>query len=113
MTTLLRLQQWYTRQCDGKWEHRRGITIESCDNPGWWVHVELKGTTLENVPFEAVAESVDADGFQQGPRWLDCRVADGVWNRAGDETKLERILDVFLSWAEKHGSNQPAEPNPG
>jgi len=101
MTTLLRLQQWYTHQCNGDWEHRRGIRIESCDNPGWWVHVELKGTILERVPFEKIAENVGVDGFQEGPRWLSCHVEDGVWNGAGDETRLERILDVFLSWAEK------------
>ncbi len=101
MTLLHRLQDWYGRQCDGDWEHRRGVTIETCDNPGWWVKVELKGTPLEAKVFEPVSENVDARRFQQGPRWLDCRVLDGVWSGAGDETKLERILEIFLSWAER------------
>jgi hypothetical protein len=105
MTALTRLEQWYTRQCNGEWEHQHGVTIESCDNPGWWVKVELKGTTLESVPFGRVAENVDAANFQQGARWLVCHVTDGVWNGAGDETKLEKILEVFLSWTE--GSNRP------
>jgi Immunity protein 53 len=104
MTTLHRLAQWYTRQCDEEWEHHQGISIESCDNPGWWVKVNLKGTSLETVPFELVANNVDAAGFQQGPRWLSCHVADGVWNGGGDETTLEQILELFLSWAERHGS---------
>ncbi|TMB85990.1 MAG: hypothetical protein E6J45_14585 [Chloroflexi bacterium] len=28
------LQHWYLSRCDGEWEHQRGITIESLDNPG-------------------------------------------------------------------------------
>ncbi len=105
MTLLLRLQQWYARQCDGDWEHSEGVTIQSCDNPGWWVTVNLKGTSLETVGFDHIAENIDADGFPGGgDRWLDCKVAEGVWHGAGDETRLERILEVFLAWAESHGS---------
>jgi hypothetical protein len=104
MNALARLEQWYTRQCDGEWEHHQGVKIESCDNPGWWVKIELKGTALQSLPFGRVAENVGAGGFQEGPRWLDCHVTDGVWDGAGDETKLEKILEVFLSWAERHGS---------
>jgi hypothetical protein len=104
MTPLSRLQEWYRRQCDGEWEHHQGITIESCDNPGWWVKIDLKGTTLATLPFQLLMENVDADGFQKGERWLYCKVAEGVWSGAGDETTLERILEVFLSWAEGHDS---------
>lgn len=104
MTALVRLEHWYARQCNGEWEHHSGVTIQSCDNPGWWVKIELKGTALEQVPFERVAENVDEANFQKGDRWLACDVTDGVWNGAGDETKLERILEVFLSWAERQQS---------
>lgn len=107
MTTLERLQAWYAEQCDELWEHSYGITINSCDNPGWWVHIDLKGTSLENAPFARIAENVDDAGFQQGPRWLDCKITDGVWDGAGDETTLERILGVFLSWAEAREARQP------
>jgi Immunity protein 53 len=104
MTTLDRLAAWYARQCNGEWEHHQGVSIQSCDNPGWWIKIELKGTSLQSVSFERVAEKVDGGGFQQGPRWLDCRVADGFWSGSGDESKLERILGLFLSWAERHNS---------
>jgi hypothetical protein len=104
MSALLRLQRWYARQCDGDWEHRAGVTIQSCDNPGWWIKVDLQGTSLETIAFERVAENVDADGFQQDRHWLDCRISGAVWHGAGDETQLKRILELFLSWAEGHGS---------
>lgn len=103
MTLLLRLQDWYTRQCDGNWEHSDGVRIESCDNPGWWVKIRLKGTPLEDAVFTPVSENINPKGFPAGPRWIDCRVSDGKWSGAGDETKLERILGIFLSWAEHDG----------
>lgn len=105
-SALVRLQAWYARQCDGEWEHHHGITVESCDNPGWWVKIDLLGTPLAVRQFDPIAENVDTEDFQLGERWLVCRVAEGVWTGAGDETKLERILENFLSWAEST-SNSP------
>ncbi len=94
------LQRWYARHCDGTWEHRYGIQIETCDNPGWWVRVDLVGTELQSRPFQRLAENVDEAGFPQGARWLHCSIKDGVWHGAGDETKLPTLLQAFLTWAE-------------
>jgi hypothetical protein len=100
MDTLTRLQAWYARHCNGEWEHTSGISIQSCDNPGWWVKIELAGTPLEACTFTEIGEGVDAQRFAQGPAWLSCRSENGVWHGAGDEAKLERILEIFLTWAE-------------
>ena len=35
------LLRWYAARCDGAWEHRYGFTIESCDNPGLQVTVDI------------------------------------------------------------------------
>ena len=43
---ILQLQQWYEAQCNGDWEHHYGISIESQDNPGWRVEIDLKDTPL-------------------------------------------------------------------
>jgi hypothetical protein len=43
---LTRLQEWYGEQCDGDWEHQSGICIETLDNPGWFVRIDLAGTAL-------------------------------------------------------------------
>ena len=104
MSTLDRLQSWYRRQCNEVWEHSLGVLIESMDNPGWWVGIDINGTKLETAPFKEIAENVNAERFAQGPRWLCCRVERGVWHGAGDETTLGRILDIFLEWAEQHDS---------
>jgi hypothetical protein len=94
------LQRWYARHCDGTWEQRYGIQIETCDNPGWWMRVDLVGTELQARLFQRLAQNVDDAGFSQGERWLHCCVKDGVWHGAGDETKLPAILQAFLTWAE-------------
>ncbi|MBA3481543.1 MAG: immunity 53 family protein [Pirellulales bacterium] len=104
MDLLVALQEWYASQCDGEWEHRYGVKIESCDNPGWWVKIDLMGTVLQSRSFTPLAENVDAQGFQKDPKWLHCYVDDGVWNGAGDETKLPLILRSFLTWVASHAA---------
>ncbi len=99
MDLLQTLQNWYATHCDGEWEHHHGITIQTCDNPGWWVKVDLTGTELQSRPFPHVSENVDVAAFQQGDRWLHCYVENGVWNGVGDETRLPVILRAFLDWA--------------
>lgn len=103
MNTLARLQAWYRRQCNGEWEHASGISILSCDNPGWWVKIDLAGTPLQTARFDEIAEGVDAGRCALGPVWLSCRTENGIWHGAGDEARLEQILEIFLAWAEENG----------
>lgn len=35
------LQNWYSSNCDGDWEHDYGITIETIDNPGWNIKIDV------------------------------------------------------------------------
>ena len=58
MNNIARLQEWYRGQCNGQWEQDHGISIVSCDNPGWWVQNDLTGTPVENKEFERVAKNV-------------------------------------------------------
>ncbi|MFG1863456.1 immunity 53 family protein [Microbispora bryophytorum] len=45
------LQRWYAAQCDGEWEHAYGVKIDTLDNPGWNIAVDLVGTDLEGHAF--------------------------------------------------------------
>lgn len=96
---LHQLQAWVKMQCNGDWEHSNGISIQSCDNPGWWVKIDLKGTALEGKPF-AMIKRGDVDSLDPQPPWLHCYVEGCVFNGAGDVESLETILELFLSWAE-------------
>ncbi|MEO6810290.1 MAG: immunity 53 family protein [Isosphaeraceae bacterium] len=97
--TLQELQRWYAKHCDGEWEHQYGIKITTCDNPGWWMKIDLMGTDLNTRLYKPIADNVDASGFPQGDRWMHCFIKDDVWEGAGDETKLLIIIKMFLAWA--------------
>lgn len=89
------LQDWYSAQCNGEWEHMYGIKIETLDNPGWWFRVDLEMTGLIDKPFTPVSENDSSHG-----RWLDCKVNNiGEWSGSGDETRLAEIVTRFLDWA--------------
>jgi hypothetical protein len=96
---LQELQRWFATHCDGTREHHHGISIQSTDNPGWWVKIALTDTELADRCFTTVADNVDPNGFPLGPRWMMCRLQNGHWHGAGDERRLEEILSIFLTWA--------------
>jgi len=91
---LARLERWYRSMCNGDWEHTYGITLETVDNPGWMFTVELTDTPLENKPFETIATRVDDTD------WLHCAVKDRQFRGSGGIGNLERIIEIFLDWAE-------------
>ena len=103
VSTLSRLQAWYVTQCNGDWEHHHGVSIESCDNPGWWVKISLVDTPLQGMAFTEISENIDVNRRATSSSWLSCRVEGTVWHGAGDAAKLDVILDAFLAWAESQG----------
>lgn len=93
------LQGWYARQCDDDWDHQDGIEINTLDNPGWRVVIDLGGTDLEAVAFAAIEENYDHE-----TAWLRCWVADGQFQAAGGPVQLSRMLRIFLDWAAAHST---------
>ncbi len=89
-----RLQKWFSLNSDGEWEHSHGIRIETLDNPGWSVSVDLTSTPLDGMPFQGV--NVENDDQE----WYSCRVEDGIFKGWGGPHNLGNILEVFLQWAE-------------
>lgn len=43
------IEDWYTAQCDGNWEHEHTFIIESLDNPGWSVEIDFNNTNHQSV----------------------------------------------------------------
>lgn len=87
------LQRWYSAQCDGDWEHDNGVSIDSLDNPGWTLTVDLDGTLLSNKEFKRIDEE-HGDGT-----WLACFVENNQFKAAGDPAKLGMLIKIFLEWA--------------
>jgi hypothetical protein len=93
-SALVRLQKWFEERCDGTWEQESGVNIETLDNPGWSVTVDLEGTSLENARFAPVTES------RSEHDWVECRVQAAQFQGYGGPLNLEEVLTRFLDWAE-------------
>lgn len=94
MDILIWLEDWYRKQCDGDWEHLYGIKIDTLDNPGWSVTIDVFGTDKQDSNFETII----FDNSEFG--WFQCSVKNNVFSGYGDTTKLEIILKEFKKWIE-------------
>ena len=88
------LTEWYNSNCNGDWEHCYGISIDTLDNPGWIVTIELHETALEESDFV----NISIDNGEKD--WLMCEVKDNIFFGRGDQFKLPNILEIFKSFAE-------------
>lgn len=90
MSILKDLQSWYLAECDGDWEHSFGIKLETLDNPGWLLTVDLEDTSLEglHVP-RVITEREEND-------WVQYEVADGRFVASGGGKNLEEVIEAFL-----------------
>jgi hypothetical protein len=87
------LESWFAEQCNDEWEHSFGVNIETLDNPGWKVSIDLTDTLLQNTLFKSLRrEGSDND-------WIDCRVEASIFRGAGGCQNLEELLTTFLDWA--------------
>jgi hypothetical protein len=89
------LQRWYLTQCNGDWEHSNGIKIDTLDNPGWSLCVDLSGTTLSGRPFQPVSR------LDHPSEWLDCKRTETQFQGFGGPLMLPELIHVFLPWAEQ------------
>lgn len=96
---LVKLQRWYSAQCDGDWEHQLGINIDTLDNPGWTVKINLKDTPLETTEFSEVCNLDDER------EWVHCRVIEGEFRGAGGPHMLGAIIEIFVQWVDE--ASQP------
>src|ERR1043166_3852509 len=88
------LQGWYQRHCNGEWEHAYGVQVESLDNPGWMVRIDLKHTELEHVDLDRLEESRTATD------WINCSRTADQFVAAGGSRNLTELLSVFRAWAD-------------
>ncbi|WP_396127298.1 immunity 53 family protein [Acidicapsa acidisoli] len=93
MDSLAWLQNWYTEQCDGDWEHANGVQIDTLDNPGWSVNINLQDTRYSEVLNAVIVDENVGDSD-----WIVCRIVDGKSEGRGDSQKLLVIVQRFRSW---------------
>jgi len=95
MTSLERLQTWYADQCNGLWEHSYGIKIDTLDNPGWTLEVDLNETDLEEHQFEKVLTERSEDD------WLFAKREEMRFKVDCGPRNLDEAITIFCDWAER------------
>ncbi len=96
------LQEWFNANCNGEWEHKFKIRIETVDNPGWMANIEIEETILEDKEFDE--QDYELNEFD----WKYNRIFDKILDKpinkkfmgVGDPNKLLEILLDFRKWAE-------------
>ncbi|MEM9781709.1 MAG: Imm53 family immunity protein [Pseudomonadota bacterium] len=102
MDVLCRLQAWYLTQSDGGWQHQCGVTIETLDNPGWHVEIDLTGTDPADRPFVVIAHGIpghDHDHDDDDDRYIARRAHGQIVISCGP-LLLSRAVGIFLDWAD-------------
>lgn len=100
--TLTWIQNWYKNRSNGEWEHAYGIKIDTLDNPGWSVEIDLLDTGL------STSEIIIASYENNDNDWIECSIKDRKYCGYGGPLKLEELLKVFKDWV---GSFDPDAQN--
>ena len=106
MNAIEKLQHWYLSQCNDNWEHSYGVTIDTLDNPGWRVSIDLTDTKLKSAAFTKVSYGIEDDSKTRDTEWLVCDKKQNQFIGHGGPMKLEEIISVFLSWAEQYAKEE-------
>lgn len=87
---------WYAENCNGDWEHNNGVLIETLDNPGWSIQIDLSDTILSGKKLEEI--SIDISDSN----WYRVSSNGSSFIGAGDQHKLKVLLESFKEFV---GSN--------
>lgn len=86
------LIEWFKSNCNADWEHGFGIIIQTLDNPGWAINIDLSETELEDKTFEPIESIVNEND------WFFCKTDDKIFKGRGYPDKLIKILEIFKNW---------------
>ena len=86
------LQAWYAAQCDDDWEHSNGIAIDTIDNPGWSVTIDLAGTGLDPATYTRREIHRSEDD------WITTHTEGQTFQADCGPTNLAEALHHFRIW---------------
>lgn len=93
MEILKWLTDWYKSNCDGDWEHSYGIRIDTLDNPGWFINIDLIDTKQDGKMISIKVENTDDD-------WYSIKSDGSVFEAYGDFSKLPLLVLKFKEFVE-------------
>ncbi|MFV0393965.1 MAG: immunity 53 family protein [Coprobacillaceae bacterium] len=95
MNNLQWLQGWLLENCFIDSDHYYGITIETIDNPGWNIRIQLKDTILNSEKFEDIIIQRENE-----ENWIQCKVENEEFNAFCGPKNLEEVISIFRKWVE-------------
>lgn len=98
------LMEWYAGECNSDWEHSFGVKIDTLDNPGWSLKIDLRETRLEQLPFVKTSFGEPASDLEEWKRlgsWWVAEVKSGCFEAAGGPLDLSTMIRVFRDWVER------------
>jgi hypothetical protein len=87
------LQRWYLDQCDDDWEHTYGVRVDTLDNPGWSVRIDLADTPLSDRDYAR------AEAYRTDDDWVVSWREDQCWCAACGPLNLDEAIAAFLDSA--------------
>ncbi|MEM9340356.1 MAG: Imm53 family immunity protein [Bacteroidota bacterium] len=92
------ISKWFASQCDGDWEHESCIKINTIDNPGWSISIDIRNTSLEGLEVSHEKSTSDLDWFKASSNGLVFSAFCGVEN-------LTDVLNFFMSDVATRGNS--------
>ncbi len=89
--TIERIQDWYKINCNGDWEHSYGYKIETLDNPGWAIKIDLAETALENLEFQREYQNPKNDND-----WFQIRTENKILNIYCGPENMKSTFEIFF-----------------
>lgn len=87
------LQAWYYIHCNGTWELMKRIHLETLENAGWLITINVKDTELETADFRIITI------LNSQNDWLGCEVKNKVFQGQCGPFNLPDVLKVFRNWS--------------
>lgn len=103
------LIEWFHSRCDDSWEHQHGIKLETLDNPGWMLTIDLLGTDLQGRAMPELREGITSEDHPVSPLWIQCWVSDNQFRGACDPSQIARLFQVFCQFRRSHREDEPSE----
>ena len=82
-------------KCNGEWEHSHGVKIDTLDNPGWQVHIDLDVPRNRTQILQRVQVDRTADN------WIHYRIEQRVFHIACGPKNLSEAMEIFIRWFEQ------------
>jgi hypothetical protein len=102
------LGTWYRNQCDGRWEHHKGMLLEPVASStqeaqaSWRLRIDLRGTTAAGFPtrhmalyFMSASGHASEHGLERG-YWVRCSLTAQAFE--GEGAQVEELVGVFRRW---------------